>query len=138
MEDISIKGVPPTAEELFKLRTSSGLSAPPPTVDITKAIKSSVHCVVARVSATGEAIGMVRLVGDGQLFCQITDMAVLPSFQGRGIGKALLDEMLKWIDENAPGAYVNLIGDAPGQKLYRSRGFVETSGIGMKRSAWGR
>ena len=81
---------------------------------------------------------MVRLIGDGQLFLQVVDMAVLPSHQGKGLGKALLDELLKWVDANASGAYVSLIGDPPGVRLYKSRGFVETNGIGMKRSAWGR
>jgi len=46
--------------------------------------------------------------------------------------------MLEWVDREAPDAYVSLIGDAPAQRLYRSRGFVETFGIGMRRSKWGR
>ena len=137
MDDIAISARAPTGEEHLKLRTSSGLSKPPPQVDLQKAIENSVHCVVAR-SSTGEAVGMVRLIGDGQLFLQVVDMAVLPSHQGKGLGKALLDELLKWVDANASGAYVSLIGDPPGVRLYKSRVFVETNGIGMKRSAWGR
>lgn len=149
--------LPSPAEHVW-LRTVSGLTPPPSTADIAKALSTSVHCITARRLADqslpslagthepapkppagkGPLIGMIRLTGDGVLFCQITDMAVHPAYQGRGIGKQLLDEMLKWIDANAPDAYVNLIGDPPGQALYRSRGFMPTVGIGMKRSRWGK
>ncbi len=68
---------------------------------------------------------MVRLVGDRALFLLITDICVIPEYQGNGIGKMLLDTMLEWVDENAPDAYLSLIGDKPGQGLYRSRGILE-------------
>lgn len=64
-------------------------------------------------------------------------MCVDPTHQGKGLGKKLLDELLGWVDEAAPDAYVMLIGDEPGQGLYKSRGFLGTKGIGMKRSKWG-
>ena len=130
---------PPTPEDLSKLRRESGLTPPPTEIDLVKALANSVHTVIARTSSSpdGETIGMVRMVGDGQMFMLICDMAVLPAYQGKGIGKKLLDEMIRWIDENAPNAYVSLIGDPPGQKLYKSRGFVPTHGMGMKRSKWG-
>ena len=80
---------------------------------------------------------MVRLVGDRAVFLLLVDMAVVPVHQGKGVGGRLLDEMLRWVDENAKDACLTLIGDPPGVRLYRSRGFVETSGMGMARSTWG-
>lgn len=126
----------PTPEEHINLRRISGLT-PPPAHAVPAALANSVHCIVAR-TPEGEAIGMVRCVGDGALALSIIDMCVQPDHQGRGIGKRMLDDMLRWVDENAPDAYLMLIGDEPGQGLYKSRGFVNTKGIGMKRSAWGK
>ena len=80
---------------------------------------------------------MVRLVGDGSLSCQITDMAVLPDHHGRGLGSRILDELIRWIDLNCPDAYVSGIADPAGERLSVSRGFVFTKGKGMRRSPWG-
>jgi len=62
-------------------------------------------------------------------------MAVLPAHQRRGIGDAVLEALLAAIDAAAPGAYVNLLGDPPGWRLYQRHGFVETAPgtIGMRR-----
>lgn len=156
--EIDINHAPPSPGELVWLRTISGLTPPPSSADIAKALAASIHCITARAPLPSTTplngvksdlpipppgvksmlVGMVRLLGDGVLFCQITDMAVHPDFQGQGLGKKLLDEMLAWIDENAPDAYVSLIGDPPGQALYKSRGFRPTLGMGMTRSSWGK
>jgi GNAT superfamily N-acetyltransferase len=138
--EVAITEIPPTPAEHMHLRTTSGLT-PSPSTPVPHAITHSVHIVTARLPANdvhseGEVIGMVRCIGDGALFLQLVDMCVLPAHQRRGIGKQLLDAMLAWIDEHAPDAYLSLIGDPPGQALYRSRGFVETAGIGMRRSKW--
>lgn len=79
---------------------------------------------------------MVRLIGDGHIFLHVTDMCVLPAYRGRGIASKLLDEMLSWIDGNAPDAYVSLIGDPPAQSMYGKKGFKKPDGIGMFRSRW--
>jgi GNAT superfamily N-acetyltransferase len=140
-QEVTITPIPPTPEELIYLRGSAGLTPPPPST-VSHALAHSVHVVTARLppSAThpnGAPIGMVRCIGDGALFLQLVDMCVLPEHQGKGVGKRVLDAMLAWIDENTPDAYLSLIGDPPGQALYKSRGFVASRGIGMKRSKWG-
>ena len=37
-----------------------------------------------------ERIGIGRVVGDGGCFFEITDMAVLPAHQGRGVGRLIM------------------------------------------------
>lgn len=43
-------------------------------------------------------MAMGRIIGDGGCFCQVVDMAVLPSYQGQGLGApimaALMDHLL--------------------------------------------
>ncbi|MGI8683149.1 MAG: GNAT family N-acetyltransferase, partial [Mycobacteriales bacterium] len=62
------------------------------------------------------------------------DMAVLPAHQRRGLGDAILGALLNRVREVAPpGAYVNLLTDPPGRRLYERHGFAETApgSIGM-------
>ena len=43
----------------------------------------------------GALVGLIRVVGDGQTIVFVQDILVHPSCQRRGIGKALLKEVLK-------------------------------------------
>jgi GNAT superfamily N-acetyltransferase len=64
-------------------------------------------------------------------------MAVLPAHQRRGLGDRILTALLDRIRKRAPAdAYVNLLADEPGRKLYARHGFVETApgSIGMART----
>jgi len=129
----------PSPAEHFHLRSSAGLTTTP--IDpagpqYLKALQTSPYALVARTQ-TGDAVGMVRLIGDGLLVLQICDMAILPAHQRRGLGAELLRILNKWCDDNAPFAWVSLIGDPPGQALYRKMDFVPTEGLGMRRKGWG-
>jgi GNAT superfamily N-acetyltransferase len=78
---------------------------------------------------------MGRVIGDGGWYF-IIDMATLPDHQRRGLGAAVLDHLLAETRDRAPeGAWVNLLADPAGRKLYASRGFTETApgSIGMAR-----
>ena len=64
----------------------------------------------------------------------VADMAVLPSHQRRGLGDSILAALLDLIRSAAPpGAYVNLLADPPGRRLYQRHGFAETApgSVGM-------
>ncbi len=61
-------------------------------------------------------------------------MAVLPSHQRRGIGDAVLGWLVDRIRSDAPpGAWITLLADPPGRRLYERHGFVETApgSVGM-------
>jgi ribosomal protein S18 acetylase RimI-like enzyme len=80
-----------------------------------------------------EIVAMGRIIGDGGWYFHIADMAVLPSHQRRGLGAAVLANLMARIKEEAPagenskGAYVTLFADAPGRRLYAKSGFVEAA-----------
>lgn len=46
---------------------------------------------------------MARMIGDKGLCYYIKDVVVHPEYQGRGLGRALIDELLKFADENGVG-----------------------------------
>jgi ribosomal protein S18 acetylase RimI-like enzyme len=56
----------------------------------------------------GQAIGMGRLIGDGGCFFQVTDIAVHPDHQGRGLGKMIMTAIMDYVNSELPKtAYVS-------------------------------
>ena len=48
----------------------------------------------------GKIIAMARVIGDMGLCYYIKDVIVLPEYQGRGVGRKLIEELLKFVDEH--------------------------------------
>lgn len=77
------------------------------------------------------------MIGDGDCFFQLVDMAVLPSHQGKSLGKMMMEKLKGWCDNNVPDTgTVLLFADGPAKHLYKQFGFVETvtlpiSSVGM-------
>ena len=73
-------------------------------------------------------VGMVRLIGDGGMSFYIKDFAVIPSYQGKGVGKLLMDNLEKYVMEckNTEWAVsLELISSKEGVPFYLRRGFEE-------------
>ncbi|WP_110930224.1 GNAT family N-acetyltransferase [Paenibacillus bouchesdurhonensis] len=79
-------------------------------------------------SAGEELVGMGRVIGDGGCFLQIVDIAVRPDYQGQGLGKLIMEELMNYLRNETPdGAYISLIADQPADKLYLKYGFRYTA-----------
>jgi GNAT superfamily N-acetyltransferase len=121
--------------DYLRLREASGLS--PKTEAQAAAAIAGAWAAAHVVDADGAVVGMGRVLGDGGWYFHVIDMAVVPEHQRRGIGDAILTALLDRIRADAPpGAYVNLLADPPGRRLYARHGFVETApgSIGMART----
>lgn len=110
---------PPSTEDFLGLRKAAGLGSR--SVEAaTKGLPNSLFAVTL-YSGT-KAIGMGRVIGDGGCNFEVVDIAVLPEYQGRGLGRLIMEEIMTFLDENAPsGSYICLIADVP--KLYEKFGF---------------
>lgn len=78
-----------------------------------------------------QLLGLARCVGDGETIIYVQDILVFPEFQRRGIGTALLRELL----ERFPHVrQVVLSTDAEERTLafYSSMGFAELGSIGCR------
>lgn len=75
-------------------------------------------------------VAMGRVIGDGGWYFHIADMAVLPQHQRKGLGDAILKNLLAHIDKHAPPGWrvINLQADPPGRKLYEKNGFIGLDG----------
>jgi GNAT superfamily N-acetyltransferase len=117
----------PSVDDYVALRLRAGLT--PRRVDQAEAaVRGAWFSVHVTASGSRTAVGMGRVIGDGGWHFHVVDMAVLPEHQRRGIGDAILTVLLARIRALAPpGAYVNLLADPPGRRLYARHGFVETA-----------
>lgn len=127
----SISHETPSVETYRRLRVECGLS-PKTEQAASLALPNTLFAV--QVFSEGEPVGMGRIVGDGGCFYQVVDIAVLPDHQGRGLGKLIMAEIMKYINERVPeSGYVSLLADGRAQDLYAQFGFRPTApgSVGM-------
>lgn len=71
-------------------------------------------------------VGMVKyLARDGALYLQ--QLQVLPAFQGKGVGAAVLERLLREADERAMPMALSVLKKNPALKLYERFGFEVVS-----------
>ncbi|GIO24676.1 GNAT family N-acetyltransferase [Oceanobacillus sp. J11TS1] len=132
-ERYQIKYQTPSIETFNQLRTEAGLSSKE-----RKAIEIGLPNTLFAVSIYdgNTLIGMGRVVGDGGVVFHVVDIVVKPSYQGQGLGKCVMQEIMNYLDNHTyQGSYVSLIADVPADKLYEQFGFRYTApnSVGMYR-----
>lgn len=121
----------PNAQEYNNLRISAGLSSKDE-VASEIGLKNSIFIVTLR--DCDKLVGMGRIIGDKGCFYHIVDIAVAPSYQGKGLGKLIMSEINKYLENHVPkSSYVSLIADVPADRLYKKFGFEysEPKSVGM-------
>lgn len=103
-------------------------------IDVKKALRYTLFSVV--VLENNEPVGIGRVIGDGRVAFFIKDVAVIPQKQGNGIGKLIMDELMKYIkQEGAERAYVGLMSLKGTEEFYKKFGFhirpYQNEGSGM-------
>ncbi|KAL6720528.1 hypothetical protein ACLMJK_002452 [Lecanora helva] len=118
----------PDVQTYISLRASAGLHSVTPEAARIGLANTLFAVQIALSSSPDTIIGMGRMVGDGGCFFLLTDMAVLPDHQGKGVGKIIMKELKAWMDKNVPASGVVLLhADGPAKYLYKQFGFVETA-----------
>lgn len=126
-DDYVLVDCAPALDDYLHLRAASGLT-PKSREQAELALPGGWAAAYVVHQPTGETVAMGRVIGDGGWYFHVVDMAVLPEHQRRGLGDRVLTHLLAVIREAAPpGAYITLMADAPGRRLYESHGFVESA-----------
>lgn len=97
---------------------------------------SALVTVVAALE--GRTIGAASVCGNGVEIFVVRDVIVLPDFQGRGVGRLLMTELMKWVEENVPkGAQLTLQTGTGTTEFYEEFGFIgpDKGLIGMYKPA---
>lgn len=89
--------------------------------------KTIQHCMCFGVYTDDRQIGFARLVTDYVRFAHLMDVFVLPEYQGRGIGKLLMENILSHPELQTIVRYTLHTRDAHG--LYAQYGFTAPANI---------
>ncbi|EKO3566974.1 GNAT family N-acetyltransferase [Vibrio metschnikovii] len=119
----------PSPKEFCDMRVKAGLS-PKSLKAATIALPNSLYGISIRNG--DELIAMGRVVGDGACNFEVVDVAVDPSYQGRGLGRKVMEYIDHYLSSAAlDGSYVSMIADEPA--FYEKLGYklVSPSSEGM-------
>lgn len=115
----------PGVDDYCRLRVEAGLS-PKTREAASRGLPNTLYGV--SLVRDGEAVGMGRIIGDGGTVFTVADIAVVPSLQGRGLGRRILVALDAWLRANVPeSAYVTLVADGDAKFLYAKFGFVDSA-----------
>ncbi|RKD28604.1 GNAT family N-acetyltransferase [Lacrimispora algidixylanolytica] len=127
-----------TAKDFVRLRVSAGWGELLEQ-QAQDALKNSL-CTIA-VMDQGQVIGMGRLVGDGVLICYVQDLVILPKYQGKGIGKSIMERLIAYTKEHGipeTNLTMGLFAAKGKEEFYQKFGFSirpnENRGAGMELS----
>jgi GNAT superfamily N-acetyltransferase len=62
-----------------------------------KALKNSLYTITAYDG--DRPVGMGRIVGDGAVICYIQDFVVRPEYQGCGVGRKMMEQLIAYVDQ---------------------------------------
>jgi GNAT superfamily N-acetyltransferase len=118
-----------SAGEFNAIRMSVGWE-PINTALARKGLEGSALVVAARVC--GRAVGMARVISDGGYIAYVSDVAVMPEYQGQWIGKALMKRVIDFI-RGGIGAgeqrHIILFAEGGCGGFYKKFGFSEREDV---------
>ena len=123
MSEYTIKHNELSAEEFISLWET--VWEPGPSLEQTKL---AMEHTLFRVSVFDgdKIIAMARMIGDMGLDYYIKDVIVSPEYQGKGIGRKLINELLKFVNDNGisgTGVFVELCAMPDKMPFYQKFGF---------------
>ena len=123
MSEYTIKHNELSAEEVISLWEA--VWGPGPSLEQTKL---AMEHTLFRVSVFDgdKIIAMARMIGDMGLDYYIKDVIVSPEYQGKGIGRKLINELLKFVNDNGisgTGVFVELCAMPDKMPFYQKFGF---------------
>jgi GNAT superfamily N-acetyltransferase len=120
----------PNGSEHLHLLAAAGWATAGDSVDTESLMASAVYGVVAENVLTHEVVGCALLFGDNKSFYYVKDVIVHPKWQARRIGTALMQEITRWLEINAPEkAIAGLFTGEHLVNFYRQFGFKQACGM---------
>lgn len=122
--------------ETFNVLTESVGWGHPSIEQVNIALQNSLY--TACVVYGNEVIAMGRIFGDNSMSYFIKDVVVVPQYQGKGVGKLLINDMISFIKDRTPKSWkicVELMSASGKEVFYEKFGFKKrpslTQGAGM-------
>ncbi len=119
-----------TTAEYRKLAESVGWLSMQSDEVLQQKLDAALFAAVAENADNGEVIGCALVLGDRLSFFYIKDVMVHRDWQRQQVGSAVMREVKRWLDANAPqGALVGLFTGHALAPFYQQTGFGEAFGM---------
>lgn len=126
MKKYTIQNNIPTLEEYKYLCDSVGWTDYMNFEVVEESLKNSIYCVT--VKENEQIIGMGRIVGDGAIYFYIQDIVVHPDYQKNGIGHTIMNNLVTYLQINAPDkAFVGVFASEGKESFYERYDFKDYS-----------
>ena len=115
-----------TPEEYMKLREAVGWGLFPLEEAEAGLSNSYIWCLRDN-EASGQPIGIGRVIWDHGYVMYIADIIVIPEYQGNGLGRVIMEHMMDFIHEQLKPGYkfmVSLCSAKGKEEFYKKFGFV--------------
>lgn len=131
-----IKNTAVSPDDYNELREKSGIGNKKSKENAKTAIENSLF--ITSIYDGDKLIAMARVVGDGAISLVVTDVMVDSEYQKNGLGRVLMNEINKYLDENFDeDSYIILLANTPYDKFYEKFNFKEfPNKKGMLRVLW--
>jgi GNAT superfamily N-acetyltransferase len=111
----------PTVTEYNCIRQSAGLSVKDE-VAAAQGLAGTLYAVC--IEHEGVAIGIGRVIGDGGLFFDVVDVAVVAEHWRKGVGNLIMNALMSYVDAHArPSSIVCLMANRGIAAFYEKFGF---------------
>lgn len=111
----------PTVAEYNCVRQAAGLSVKDE-IAAQRGLANTLYGVC--VISDGAVVGIGRVIGDGGLFYDIVDMAVVAEHQGKGLGKMIMEALIGYFHTHArPTSMICLMANKGVAPFYEKFGF---------------
>lgn len=119
-----IKNAEVSPDDYNELREKSGIGNRKSKENAETAIENSLF--ITSIYDGDKLIAMARVVGDGAISLVVTDVMVDSEYQKNGLGRVLMNEVSKYLDENYDeDAYIILLANTPYDAFYEKFHFKQ-------------
>ena len=119
-----IKNAAVSPDDYNELREKSGIGNKKSKENVKVAIENSLF--ITSIYDDDKLIAMARVVGDGAISIVVTDVMVDSEYQKNGLGRVLMNEINKYLDENYnEDSYIILLANTPYDKFYEKFHFQQ-------------
>ena len=119
-----IKNAEVSPDDYNELREKSGIGNRKSKENAETAIENSLF--ITSIYDGDKLIAMARVVGDGAISLVVTDVMVDSQYQKNGLGRVLMNEINKYLDENYDeDAYIILLANTPYDAFYEKFHFKQ-------------
>lgn len=119
-----IKNAEVSPDDYNELREKSGIGNKKSKENAETAIENSLF--ITSIYDGDKLIAMARVVGDGAISLVVTDVMVDSQYQKNGLGRVLMNEINKYLDENYDeDSYIILLANTPYDAFYEKFHFKQ-------------